>query len=249
MLFLTADSHLGRVDYSSFSDQTLMEMLVEGLDQALKKGYQDEDGMYRHVCQWTNVTCDADGNVVQIKSPPLTAGSISLEYMPPHVKFFNMRSSNLTGTLETSRLPQTLRTFEIQGNAFCGTVDFTSLPIIMSIFLISRNSFTGSADLRSLPRSLDELGIDDNAFSGALCLTRLPQGLTLLNVSRNAFVGDFVIRNVPKNLYCIHAEENQFNPVAVVPKGTLAALRGSGVESVVDAEGKARLDGGIMIKG
>ena len=32
----TADSHLGRVNISSFSEQTLMEMFIEGFDEENK---------------------------------------------------------------------------------------------------------------------------------------------------------------------------------------------------------------------
>ena len=43
---LTLDSDLGLVDYGSLSDQTLMELLIEGFDDIAKSKYQDNDGMY-----------------------------------------------------------------------------------------------------------------------------------------------------------------------------------------------------------
>ena len=39
-LFLTVEPSLGRVDYSSMSDQTLVEMLIEGVHDKKKKEYQ-----------------------------------------------------------------------------------------------------------------------------------------------------------------------------------------------------------------
>ena len=44
-LLLNVDPSLGRVNYSLMSDQTLMEMLIEGFDDGTKKEYQDDDGM------------------------------------------------------------------------------------------------------------------------------------------------------------------------------------------------------------
>ena len=37
IIVFNLDSNLGRVDYSSFSDHTLMEMLYEGFDEGLWK--------------------------------------------------------------------------------------------------------------------------------------------------------------------------------------------------------------------
>ena len=36
-LFLSVDPNLGRADYASFSDQTLMEMLYEGFGERTKR--------------------------------------------------------------------------------------------------------------------------------------------------------------------------------------------------------------------
>ena len=50
-IFLTVDSSLGKVDYNSFSDQTLMEILFNGFDDETKKKYQNNDGTYLDVCE------------------------------------------------------------------------------------------------------------------------------------------------------------------------------------------------------
>ena len=44
----TADNHLGRVDITSLSDQTLMEMLVERVSERMQKRFQDNHGMFRN---------------------------------------------------------------------------------------------------------------------------------------------------------------------------------------------------------
>ena len=65
-LFLTVDPSLGRLDYSLLSDQTLMEILIDGFDEKTKKRYQDERGMYLGVCEWPSIKCDCDDRVIEI---------------------------------------------------------------------------------------------------------------------------------------------------------------------------------------
>ena len=65
-LFLSVDPSLGRVDYNSLSDQTLMEMLIEGFDEETKRRYQDSHEMYLNVCELSCVVCDDDERVIEI---------------------------------------------------------------------------------------------------------------------------------------------------------------------------------------
>ena len=62
----TADSSISRVDYNSLSDQTLMEMLIDGFDDESKRTYQEKDGTYLDVCEWSLVVCDDEESVVEI---------------------------------------------------------------------------------------------------------------------------------------------------------------------------------------
>ena len=48
-IFLLVDLSLGRVDYRLLSDQALMELLFEGLDDKTKQEYQDPEGVYLDV--------------------------------------------------------------------------------------------------------------------------------------------------------------------------------------------------------
>ena len=64
---LTVDPSLGRLDCNSFSDQTLMEMLIDGLDEKSKQKYRDNKGTYLDVCEWSSVTCDEFKRVIKSK--------------------------------------------------------------------------------------------------------------------------------------------------------------------------------------
>ena len=90
---ITVDSSLGRVDYSSMSDQTLMEMLIDGFDAKTRRRYKDSDGMYLDVCEWSNIKCDDDQRVIEIDiENKNSSGSVEFFYVPPKVNAVNIRS-------------------------------------------------------------------------------------------------------------------------------------------------------------
>ena len=177
----TAD--IGRVDFASLSDQTLMEMLVEGFSEEIETKFQDEHGIFKDVCSWGGVKCDDEDNVTSITLIAQNA-PISLEYIPPNVKRFEMYTADLTGTLETSGLPRHLKHFAIGGNGFTGTVNFPEFPGDLRVISLYSNEFSGSAILDALPRSLRVLIFRRNNFSGSLCLTNLPPNLKHLDASK-----------------------------------------------------------------
>ena len=238
VLLSTADSQLGRVDYSLLSDQALMEMLIEEISDAAKKKYQDKDGMYIDVCDWERIKCDADGNVIKVYDIEAD-GTISLSYIPPKVWSFQMFMRGVHGTLETSALQPSLKVLKIAQNKFHGTVNFATLPPNMVKLGVYKNAFTGSVNLESLPDSLTHLWIFRNKFSGTLCLKKLPPKFKYFEISDNAFSGDFHLQNVPATLEALYAHENQFNAIAVVPEHcvTNVHLEKSGVTSVITCDG------------
>ena len=238
LLLQTTDANLGRVDIASFSDQTLMELLIERFPEDFKIEYRDSDGCFTDVCSWPEVRCDKDSRVVDYYTDPdEVGGSISLEYMPPKMQSFVMRSTRVRGTLEASRLPDSLLTFKMTRNKLEGTVDFVQLPRNLKEFSIFSNMFTGSADLQDLPPDLCKLWIYSNKFSGTICLSKLPPVLEVLDISHNDFCGELFFQNVPSSLsgFCTHG--NAFNPAAIVPKGEWVHLANTEVGSVVDVEG------------
>ena len=234
--FLTVDPHLGRLDYNLLSDQALMEMLIEGFPENVKKRYQDEHGMYKDVCEWRDVSCDADQRVVSIKKGSLRTGSIALAYIPPGVITFRVLQARVSGTLPTDKLPHSMKTFNIGRNNFDGTVNLTSLPPNLVALSIQTNVFTGSADFSHLPESLKGLWMHKNKFSGRLHLENLSERLLNLDVSNNEFTGDFYC---PETLRCfVTVKGNAFNPIATLHREANISLCNCGVERVVDEEGK-----------
>ena len=245
MFILSADPSLGRVDYSSLSDQTLMEMLFDGFDDEAKKKYQDNEGMYLDVCDWSCVTCDDDERVIKIGADSSEiSGSIQFCYVPPKVKKLKVipswLGSELTGSVDLAHLPKDMKHLDLQNNMLTGKIDLTKLPEGMKKLFLDHNQLTGEIDLTQLPKGMRSLRLDSNQLTGEIDLTCLPEGMQYLHISRNQLCGSLVMNQLPQEMRIIAARLNHFNAVAVVSSETLATikLRGSGVTSVVDEIGR-----------
>ena len=236
------DSCLGRVDHSSLSDQTLMEMLFKDLPDKATQKFKDQDGFYLDVCQWRNITCDDEGNVVRIRKCD-AVGSVAFAHIPPKVKIFHMSLAGIVGTIEACDLPQRTEEFDVGDNKLEGTFDFANSPVGIRELSIYKNNFSGGADLENLPKPMTHLWIHDNKFSGSLCLTNLPPKFQTLDASRNAFSGSFCIQNAPLSLRYVCADGNWFSPTAVIPHLCEAVhLCHSGVTAVISAAGNTHPD-------
>ena len=235
---LTDDAHLGRLDYASLPDQTLMEMLVEGFTGEVKKRFQTENGMFLDVCAWNGVTCDHNHHVV-VAEIDQCDGSVAFEYIPPKTTAVILNNGKLSGSLLTNTLPKEMTELDVCANRLQGTVDFTAWPDSMKCINLAMNNFTGSAVLDRLPQALELLNIQRNNFSGSLNLSNLPPRLISLDVSSNAFGGAICLENIPDSFSVLNARSNRFGGVAVLPLNTdRVFLEGSGVTSVVDEEGR-----------
>ena len=241
LLLLAAEHNLGRVDISTFSDQTLMEMLIADIPADQKQRLQDHDGVYTDACSWGGVSCDEDRRIVKIRMQcrSNTSISLNLSFLPPNLTSFISAKRNYSGELDTGKLPQGLEQFALEDNQFHGTVDFASWPPNIISFTLEGNAFTGSVHLSKLSISLRSVNIKENKFTGGLDLSNLPTQLEYLDVSKNMFSGDFCLQNVSENLYVVSAGGNNFNARAIASRNCLVRLPRSGVQNVVDEEGKA----------
>ena len=265
-LFFSVDPSLGRVDYRLFSDQTLMEMFVDGFDDSTNKMLQDNEGMYLDVCKWSCVTCDDDHRVIKVDMErPDVGGSLELRYVPPKVKLLriglpwmngylegsvdlahlpegmketDLRNNKLTGEIDLKQLPQGMIYLYLQNNRFTGEIDLAHLPDGMVRLYLESNRFIGEIDLTQLPGEMEELYLSNNKLTGEIDLTLLPEEMTELSLQSNQLSGSLVIKTRRTRMY-INAQGNNFNAVAVVHSNTRAQimLRKSGVKSVVDENG------------
>ena len=267
-IILTVDPTLGRADYSSFSDQALMEMLLDGFDENTKQTYQDSDGAYLDVCEWSRMKCDADLRVTEIfVFSDCASGSLDLRYVPPKVKvleiqptqgkskltgsvdltglpggmeFLCLISSRLTGEIDLTRLPEHIFRIDLTDNQLTGEIDLTQLPGGVKQLSLDMNRLTGEIDLTHLPARMYHLNLQNNRFTGEVDLTHLPEKMSYLYLNRNEFCGSLVIKCLPPGIRCINAQSNKFGDVALVDSEVHADinLRGSGVTSIVDENGE-----------
>ena len=242
---LTADPHLGRVAYGSFSDQALMEMLIEGFDHNTKSKYQDKHGMYREVYKWPCIECDDDDKVIEIDINSLhVTGSLALCYVPPKVKALNISlgwgRSELAGSVDLTNLPDGMSDLHLHNNNLGGGIDLTQLPDGMGYLYLQNNKFTGEIDLTQFPKGMTQLDLQNNNLRGEIDLTRLSDGMEYLTLNNNQLRGSLVIKNLPPKMGFINVEANHFNAIAVVNSEVRAFinLEGSGVASVVDENGR-----------
>ena len=268
---LAVNPHLGRVDKSVFSDQSLMEMLIDGFDEGTKQRYKDDEGMYLDVCEWDCVECDDSERVVEICEIGDVSGSLQLCYIPPKVQIFDMSRKELTGSIDITQISDDIKQLYLHGNHLTGSVDLTKLPESSTDVYLQNNQCSGSINLTKLPASMNDLDLSHNQFSGSIDLTRLPQRICTLRLSvnrlsgsvclsklpekifniaidENAFTGSFIAKNLPPNLGIIYANKNQFSEKAVIDAQTGATvdLQKSGVTSVVDENGNLKVKGVIL---
>ena len=243
-LFLTADPSLGRVDCSSMSDQTLMELLIDGFDDETKKLYQDCKGMYLDVCKWSSVKCDANGRVVKIGiHSSNVSGSLALCYIPPKVKVLMRTTWNrrkLTGSVDLTQLPDAMEHLNLCNNELSGEIDLTHLSDRMYYLNLENNNLTGKIDLTQLPDGMGHLNLSNNHLSGEIDVTHLPSGMERLFLNHNQLAGPLFITRVPQWMKMIDLRGNNFDAIAAIDSKTDASIKleGSGVTSVVDGNGR-----------
>ena len=264
-ILLTADPNFGRVDYDSLSDQALMEMLYEGLDDETRRRNQDAHGMYLDVCEWSSVKCDEDRRVIEISVNGEVGGTLQLAYLPPKLRALDFYRTKLPGFINFRNLPEAMLSLKISANAFEGSIDLENLPQFMKTLDLNENAFSGSICLTKLPQTMESLGVNNNALVGTLDFEHLPKGMQMLGFNNNAFTGSinltnlpvsmlfislfnnqltgpFVLRNIPPGMMSILAMQNAFDPIAVVEVREYLRIdiTDCGVLTVFDENGNVR---------
>ena len=147
------------------TDQTLMEMLVEGFDDETKNKYKDKDGMYLDLSEWPCVTLDDDERVTKIDmSNANVSGSLELCYIPPKVERLYLGSNRLTGEIDLTRLPDIMCGLYLQNNRLTGEINVTQLPGGMTHLYMNNNQLSGSLILKNLPQRLNAIDARGNHF-------------------------------------------------------------------------------------
>ena len=212
---LSADSALGRADYSSFSEQTLMEMLISDMhmDDVDRSEFYDATGDFKDYTEWPGVMTSPSGKIVSIDWTEAPAsGPLPLAYLPRSLEKLKLSSlwSNFSGTVDAAALPRGMVEISIEKNAFHGEIDFASLPRSIHLIDFSENRFHGGVDAAGLPRGMTYLNLAENAFSGEFNFQALPQTLQYLHIDDNEFSGVVLFENFPPSIAIVLMNGNRF---------------------------------------
>ena len=215
-IFLSVDPSLGRLDYSLLSDQTLMEMLIEGFDDETKKTYQDDHGMYLDICEWPKIKCDEDESVIEITiNSRRVTGSIEFCHVPPKVQLLwispwrtEVYHSELTGSVDLTNLPGGMSRFIFEYNRLTGEINLTHLPDGMEDLCLTSNQISGTLDLTHLPDGMKSLFLASNHLTGEIDLTHLPDGMEDLCLTSNQISGTLDLTHLPEGMECLRLNNN-----------------------------------------
>ena len=261
-------SNLSRVDITSLPHQTLMELLIQDIEQEHNYAFQDEHGAFYDICEWEGVECDCEGNVTEIQwSEIQSETTIELKWLPQTTQSFELIECMLCGTLNCASLPSQMHRLtifigafegsvslpdlpdgmqhlELHCDCFFGSLDFVGLPKNLQYIGVSLNDFEGTVNFTSLPESLRKMFLDSNKFHGSVDLHSLPQSMEHIDISDNAFAGSVDLSAVPHTLCTIDFRENQFSGKAIVTltEDRNVNLTENCIEMIVDVDGKEIID-------
>ena len=232
----TADNAFGRFGAHSLPQQSLAELLVQGLaDVAIAK---DKGGNFIDIEEWSIFTFDDAGSITHIqmhvkglqqilreaalgtrrhglrtitRESFKSGGSIDLKYCPASVTHISIRRMVLDGSITTEVLPRGLTALDLTSNRFMWAFEIGGLPETAEYINISYNRFIGSLDLPALPRRMREFHANMNNFSGTIVLTRLPETLEVLRLGRNTLSGEIMASDLPKGMRYVALSANFFD--------------------------------------
>mmetsp|Transcript_19899 Transcript_19899/g.31195 ORF Transcript_19899/g.31195 Transcript_19899/m.31195 type:complete len:241 (-) Transcript_19899:33-755(-) len=210
----TNDPSLGKIDKSSLSHQTLMELFIENIigTEAICKSPNED------ISEWDGVSLDDSGNVISISWIMLSLdGSFSLEWLPSTVHELQMRETSLEGSIDLTILPDDLQECSVDGNSLTGEICLTKLPETLKILNVNMNSLCGTLDLTKLPKTLESLYLHDNKFHGSIDLTKLPSNLRDLYLSDNPLEGETDFTQLPEALQRFWVHRTKLTGTLVVP--------------------------------
>ena len=217
--FCTDSESLGRIDYASLTEQSLMELLASRLTDV--KHFQDDDGTFTDISKWTGLSfreerlthidwCNIEFFYpLDDENPSISPGGcIDLRFVPPHVMSITLKNMRFGGTVRTACLPNELRGFLISENCFDGEFEISELPRTLQFIEIQKNRFCGTLDIPGLPDTCIRFDAGSNLFVGSIDMTSLPVNLIYFSAQSNNLTGTVDLRFMPRTLNKVLLEKN-----------------------------------------
>ena len=215
----------GRVDVSSLSDQTRMELLVADIQHL--SAVQSTTGEFLDIKQWRGVDIIDDyvdyivfnhtdifiGEDDFVVGP---GGSIDLRWLPSKLAWLDLHDMLLEGTIETADLPRDLQYVDLTRNNLKGTLCMKGLPQNMQKLRIGDNKLCGSLHLEHSPPNLVAFDAHWNGFEGTLDFRHLPEKMDTLNLRDNKFSGSIDLSKIPSSLTHFYFNRTQISQETLV---------------------------------
>ena len=213
---------LGRLGKESFSDQTLMEILVGGFNAA--DAFREHDGTFHEISRWYGVSLNGAGRVDEIDweyeddsfglyvgRPVTPGGSIDLRWIPSDTRCFDITNLDLKGSINTLALPRSLEQLSCLENKFAGSFVTESLPQSLVRLIISYNYLSGTLNFAGFPSRLNFCGLSSNQFNGTVDLSCLPKCMISIYLYSNRFSGNVDLSMLPNQLREIEIHDNMLS--------------------------------------
>mmetsp|Transcript_38762 Transcript_38762/g.61402 ORF Transcript_38762/g.61402 Transcript_38762/m.61402 type:complete len:278 (-) Transcript_38762:50-883(-) len=218
--FLSADEEpIGKIEKSSFSEQTLLELFVKDVNDV--DCFRDNNNDFRDITGtafysglteesivWKNrmVTLwDDEFDYMHDSLQP--GGTINLAWIPFRVRKLCLDRMEFEGHFRACFLPETMEECDLGENNLQGSVDTAKLPRSLIILSLGDNMLEGEIDFHSLPPSLELLDLSDNCFTGNVYMSG-GQSIQTMRLSRNRFGEVIDLSDLPKNLSILEFERN-----------------------------------------
>eukprot|EP00009_Paramoeba_aestuarina_P003334 CAMPEP_0201522622 /NCGR_PEP_ID=MMETSP0161_2-20130828/18394_1 /ASSEMBLY_ACC=CAM_ASM_000251 /TAXON_ID=180227 /ORGANISM="Neoparamoeba aestuarina, Strain SoJaBio B1-5/56/2" /LENGTH=217 /DNA_ID=CAMNT_0047921527 /DNA_START=21 /DNA_END=674 /DNA_ORIENTATION=- len=195
VIIQSADPFLGKVpDKSSLSQQTLMELFIDGITN--KETICGPPEASEDLTKWPGLSYNDSGEIIGIHWQNYgLEGSIDLQWLPNSLEKLILWGNRLTGTLDLTVLPDTLTHLSAHSNRFSGSLDLTQLPkSLRRIELNGANVFSGTVDLTQLPPKLGGIWISGKKLVGETDFSHLPVSLTIINIDFTNLSGEIHAR-------------------------------------------------------
>ena len=202
------DPSLGKVDKSSFSQETLMEILIADLEEnAFMFGPKDDP---RPIALWKGLRMEDETVQCIVWGVSNLIGSINLKYLPATVMYLELTGNHLTGSLDLKELSPVLQDFTFSRNEFTGDFNLTCLPDSFEHLDGTENQLSGSLNLEHLPQRLVTLSLAKNLFTGIIFLTKLPPSMSMLCINDNRLSGPIDVTSLPAGMRSLFVNQNAF---------------------------------------
>ena len=198
MILFTVDPEVvGRVDHSTLSQLSLLELLLN--DNKSTIGYEANKAT-KDIEDWSGVGLNNDKSVNAIN------------WSGPSRRGIRRRSNRAPKTkpIQLQWIPETVQNFCVT-NMHIDEFSFRFFPQNTESIIVRLCSAVGTFESSMIPRSTKTVILDGNQLDGNLQAAALPESLEILLVCRNKLSGEIQFADLPKSLRTIAVRHSNFS--------------------------------------